>query len=146
MRAHDWRRIAVVVLCIPVTSAISACSGGGVPAATPPSPIVTPARVRIPADGLTLSDLGLVNGPVTAFSVPRGVGIVVAVDQPNGVSLVLKNLPASAIADYLRRALPGAGFAITRDDPATSTLTFTGSGWHGSFTGAENSSAVILRP
>jgi hypothetical protein len=35
---------------------------------------------------------------------------------------------------------------VTADNAETATLTFTGYGWQGSFTGTGDSSAVILRP
>ena len=111
------------------------------PAAAP-----TSASVRVPSDGATLRDLGVSNGPVTAFSLPRTVLISTSVDQPNGVTLVLSRPSPDAVAGYLRRALPQAGFEVTGDNQATATLTFTGYGWHGSFTGTGDSSAVILRP
>ena len=38
------------------------------------------------------------------------------------------------------------GFTVTADDPATSTLTFSGFGWTGTFTGDSRASALLLRP
>jgi hypothetical protein len=50
------------------------------------------------------------------------------------------------MSSYLRRALPATGFMITADNPATNTMTFTGYGWSGSYTGDQRASAVLLRP
>jgi hypothetical protein len=97
-------------------------------------------------DGIALSLLGFSNGPVGYFSVPRTAVVTDRVDQPNSVTLVLSSPTATALASYYRRALPAAGFRIDRDDPATATLTFSGHGWSGAFTGSDSSSAVFLRP
>ena len=40
----------------------------------------------------------------------------------------------------------GNGFTVTGDDPATTTLTFVGFGWTGTFTGTRQASALLLRP
>ena len=72
--------------------------------------------------------------------------ITATVDQENNVTVVLSAPAAAEVADYLRRALPAAGFTITNDDPAALAMTFTGFGWPGSFTGNEAASAVLLRP
>lgn len=109
--------------------------------APPPSATVSP-----PSDGVTLASLGFRNGPAAAFSVPRTVIWTASVDEPSGVTVVFRRPDATELAGYLRRVLPQTGFQVTQDDPATTTLTFAGYGWHGSFTGAGASSAVILRP
>ena len=109
--------------------------------APPPS-----ASATAPADGITLAQLGFRNGPAGAFSVPRTVVWTTSVDEPSGVTVVFSRPDAAVLADYLRRVLPGSGFVVTGDARATATLTFTGYGWHGSFTGAGASSALILRP
>lgn len=90
--------------------------------------------------------IGFTNGPVAAFSLPRTIVVSTSVDQPSGVTLVLDNPSAGDIAGYLRRTLPRSGFVVTADDQKTASLTFTGYGWQGSFTGTGNFSAVILRP
>jgi hypothetical protein len=100
----------------------------------------------VPADGISLKLLGYTNGPVAAFSLPRNALVTTSVDQPNGVTVVLGSPSATEIAGYLRRALPASGFVVTADNAETATLTFTGYGWQGSFTGTGDSSAVILRP
>jgi len=100
----------------------------------------------VPAGGFTLAQIGIVNGPAAAFSVPSGVAVTTSVDQPSGVTLVFGYPSPRELAAYLRRVLPESGFVVTGDDPATATLTFTGYGWHGSFTGTGATSAVILRP
>jgi hypothetical protein len=110
------------------------------------SPSASPAAPSIPADGVTLAFLGFTNGPGAYFSVPRAALITDRVDQPNAVTIVMTRPTADELASYYRRALPSAGFHIDRDDAATATLTFSGHGWQGAFTGADNSSAVFLRP
>jgi hypothetical protein len=112
-----------------------------------PSPTVSPARPpSIPSDGITLAALGYLNGPVRQFSLPRTAVIKAKVDQPNNVTAVVSSPSPAEIRSYLRGALPAAGFVITADSPATDTMTFTGQGWSGSFTGGERGSAVLLRP
>lgn len=113
----------------------------GRPSPTGPSPVVT-----VPADGLALREFGYTFGPLDAFSLPRDAVLVTSVDQADNVTAVLARPSAREVAAYLRRALPLAGFTVTGDDAAGSTLTFTGQGWDGSFTGDDGSSAVLLRP
>jgi hypothetical protein len=102
--------------------------------------------VTIPADGVSLQSLGYLNGPVAQFSLPRSSAIIAAVDQANNVTAVLSFPSATEVAAYLRRSLPKAGFTVVEDDPAALTMTFTGYGWTGSFTGSEATCAVLLRP
>lgn len=106
------------------------------------------ASPRIPADGLTLAALGYRNGPVAAVSLPRTAVLTARVDQDNNVAATLSAPAAADVAAYLRRALPLAGFTITDDNQnaAQPALTFRGLGWHGSFTGDDRASAVLLRP
>jgi hypothetical protein len=106
-------------------------------AAPPPS---------IPSDGVTLAALGYLNGPARQFSLPSTAVIRAKVDQPNNVTAVVSSPSPAEMSSYLRRALPAAGFMITADSPATNTMTFTGHGWSGSYTGDERASAVLLRP
>ena len=100
----------------------------------------------IPPDGITLAALGYLNGPVQQFSLPRTAVITAKVDQPNNVTAVVSSPSPTELGSYLRRALPATGFKITADSPATNTMTFTGHGWSGSYTGDERASAVLLRP
>ncbi|HEU4909445.1 MAG TPA: hypothetical protein VFT17_11300 [Propionibacteriaceae bacterium] len=99
----------------------------------------------VPPDGVTLAALGYLNGPAQ-FSLPRTAAVTAEVDQPNNVAVVVSSPPPAEIAAYLRRALPATGFSITADDPAATTMTFSGNGWIGSFTGNGRVSAVLLRP
>lgn len=125
---------------------LAACAAGEpFPPPTPGPPSPTPA-VSVPADGVTLAALGFAYGPRDAFSVPRTAVITTRVDQPNTVTLVFAAPPARDLGGYLRRALPAAGFAVTAADGQATTLTFTGQGWSGSFTGTGATSAVNLRP
>ncbi len=100
----------------------------------------------IPADGIALAAYGYTNGPVEQFSVPRGSVITASVDQTNNVSAVLSAPPAADVFGYLQRTLPDTGFTVTQEDAAQNSMTFTGYGWSGSFTGDEHVSAVLLRP
>jgi hypothetical protein len=111
------------------------------PSAPPPS-----ATVQLPDDGISLREIGFRNGPVSAFSLPRTSVIATGVDEPSGVTVVLSSPSAADVAGYLRRTLPRSGFVITASDEATASLTFTGYGWQGSFTGTGSASAVTLRP
>jgi hypothetical protein len=113
------------------------------PAPTAASPTRPPA---VPNDGVTLAVLGYLNGPTEQFSLPRTTTITTKVDQPNNVVAVISSPSPAEVASYLRRALPAAGFTITADDPAANTMTFSGSGWDGSFTGDGRVSALLLRP
>jgi hypothetical protein len=112
---------------------------------TPTARSATPL-VTIPADGASLQSLGYLNGPVAQFSLPRSSVFTAAVDQANNVTAVLSFPSATEVAAYLRRSLPRAGFTVVEDDPAAMTITFSGYGWTGSFTGSETTSAVLLRP
>lgn len=89
---------------------------------------------------------GLANGPVDAFSLPRRTVLASVVDQPRSVSLVITQPGTTDVFAYLLRALPAAGFTITDQAAPRSTLTFTGRGWRGSFTGDAGACAVLLRP
>jgi len=102
--------------------------------------------VSIPVDGVALAAYGYTNGPVRQFSLPRGAVLKARVDQTNNVTAVLSAPPAVEVFGYLRRTLPGAGFAVTKEDVAQKSLTFTGYGWAGSFTGDDRVAAVLLRP
>ena len=122
---------------------------GGDPA---PGPVVrsapaapTPGSVAVPSDGLLLGEFGYRFGPRDSFSLPRSARLAAAVDQADGVTVVLSAPPAAEVAAYLRRALPATGWTVTAE-AAPSTLTFTGHGWRGSFTGNGDVSAVLLRP
>lgn len=102
------------------------------------------ASASIPADGVTLAELGFQNGPTDRVSLPRDVLFATSADQPNAVTLVIDRPSGEAVADYLRRSLPAAGFTIGSD--LGTTLTFSGFGWAGSFTGSTDGSALVLRP
>jgi hypothetical protein len=100
----------------------------------------------IPPDGITLAELGYLNGPIHQFSLPRTAVITAKVDQPNNVVAVVSSPSPEELRSYLLRALPAAGFEITADRPTENTITFAGQGWSGSFTGDDRASAVLLRP
>ena len=100
----------------------------------------------IPSDGATLAELGFLDGPIQQFSLPRKAIFTAKVDQPNNVAVVVSTPSPTEIANYLRRALPTAGFTITADNPQASTMTFDGHGWSGSFTADNGASAILLRP
>lgn len=114
------------------------------PAASPPA-----VTASVPSDGVSLRSIGFTNGPVDAFSLPRTIAVSTRVDEASGVTVVISTPSAEDVAGYLRRTLPETGFTVTADQPADDAapaLTFTGYGWHGSFTGSGSSSALILRP
>jgi hypothetical protein len=126
---------------------LTGCSAGSASDSSPASPVASAAEISpVLSDGVTLAALGYLNGPAQQFSLPRNAAVTAKVDQPNNVAMVVSSPPPAEIAAYLRRALPAAGFAITADDPAATTMTFSGNGWIGSFTGNEQVAAVLLRP
>jgi hypothetical protein len=123
------------------------CSAGYPSDASSAKPTASSARPpSIPPDGITLTALGYLNGPVQQFSLPRTAVITAKVDQPNNVAAVVSSPSPAEMRSYLLRALPAAGFEITADRAASNTMTFTGHGWNGSFTGDDRASAVLLRP
>lgn len=134
-----------------VVFALAGCgAAAGTPATgttTPPAATAsaTPA-VRVPSDGVVLRDFGYQFGPLDAFSLPRTSVVIAAVDQADNVTLVLSAPSAAEVTDYLRQALPAAGFTVTADHPGRTTLTFTGHGWSGSVTGDSLSTGILLRP
>ncbi len=140
-RARGRLRVLVAVVLL---SVLAGCGAAVRP--EPPTSFPPPAQVSVPADGITLKMIGFRNGPADAFTLPRSVVVVTSVDQASGVTLVFSNPSAADLVSFLRRTLPQTGFRVSQFDRATATLTFTGYGWHGSFTGVGDSSAVILRP
>jgi hypothetical protein len=123
------------------------CSATSSSDSSPASPSASPAHPpSIPSDGVTLGALGFLNGPIEVFSLPRATVITAKVDQPNNVAAVVSSPSPAEVGSYLRVALPAGGFTITADSPETKTMTFSGNGWSGSFTGDGQVSAVLLRP
>ena len=141
-RYHVLAAVVALLGCLLV-----GCSAGDSSDSNSPPPTASPAQPpSIPSDGITLAALGYLNGPIQQFSLPRTAVIRAKVDQPNNVTAVVSSPSAAELSSYLRRALPAAGFMITADSPAANSMTFTGHGWGGSFTGGERASAVLLRP
>jgi len=136
-------RALVVALFLAV---LTACSAGGSFPEPSESSAPTAAPIRIPADGVPLTSFGFTNGPVREFSLPRDSTLKAVVDQTNNVTMVLTSPTAPEAYAYLQRALPATGFRVTAQNAATTTMTFTGHGWQGSFTGNPRSAAVLLRP
>ena len=134
-RAGGWLVLA---------AAVAGCSAPVRP--DPPARSPSPLQVQVPADGVSLRQLGFLNGPAEAFSLPRTAVVSTRVDQASGVTVVLSSPAPAELTSYLQRSLPATGFTVTAANPATSSLTFTGYGWRGSFTGTGDTSAVILRP
>lgn len=122
----------------PSTSAVS-----GSPTPNPSASSSPSNSPQVPADGVTLAQLGFEHGP-GYLSVPRGTSITTASDQENTVTLVTAAPSASELATYFRRALPATGFTVTGDrvEGSTATLTFEGDGWQGSFTGRDDVSGL----
>lgn len=146
--------VATSVLCLITLAGCGAAQGSGSPspvasrsASSPigPATSVAPVVPRVPGDGVTLGTLGFTYGPLDSFSLPRALVISTRVDQPNAVTVVMTVPSLSGLADYLRRALPATGYAITAQDP-TGTMTFAGHGWTGSVTGDDRVAAVTLSP
>lgn len=113
--------------------------------ASPTEPTQTPTQTPT-RSGLTLRQLRFTHGPLDDFTLPSGIEVSARVDQPNVVTIVLANPSPSEVEDYLRATLPAEGFTIDARAAAGQTMTFTGHGWTGAFTGTGPSSAVVLRP
>ncbi len=137
-------RAAGVLLVI---GSLAACGASPAPRPdTPSGPVVTATPATIPADGVSLATLGFRTGPIQQLSLPRSTLLRARTDQPNAVTAVIADPPPAEVAAYLRRTLPAAGFTVVEDDLAAMTLRFRGYGWSGWFTGAEQTSALLLRP
>ena len=141
-KSWRWLLAAVALLGCLLMGCSAAPSSDSSPAPTAAS---TPP-LAIPNDGVTLAALGYLNGPTDQFSLPRTTTVTAKVDQPNNVVAVMSSPSPAEVASYLRRALPAAGFTVNADDPAAKTMSFSGNGWNGSFTGDGRMSAVLLRP
>lgn len=139
------RGAAAAVLLVVALAGCSAAGTGPDTSASSPSPAPTPTISR-PSDGVSLSALGYENGPVDRVFVPVGAQLSARVDQPNNVTVVLVAPPAADLVAFYRRTAQANGFTVTADDPATTTLTFRGFGWTGTFTGDSRASALLLRP
>ena len=148
MRTTRARRGATLLVGLLGVVALAGCGAAGTSDA-PPSPTSSPVpapTVSVPSDGVSLSALGFVNGPVDRVFVPFGARVSSRVDQTNNVTLVMSSPSAAELGAFYRRTASGNGFVLTGDDPATTTLTFTGFGWTGTFTGDRQASALLLRP
>jgi hypothetical protein len=141
------RLLRGVVASALVAFALTGCGAGGVlPNSSEASSPAPTAAVSLPADGVSLSALGFENGPVDRVFVPVGAQVSSRVDQPNNVTVVLTAPPAADLLAFYRRTAVTNGFTVTADDAATTTLTFAGFGWTGTFTGDAQASALLLRP
>jgi hypothetical protein len=138
--------LAPLVLVGVLVGLLTGCAAGTVPdVSVSPSAAPTPA-VSVPPDGVSLSALGFENGPVDRVFVPVGAQVSSRVDQTNNVTVVLTAPSAADLTTFYRRTVAANGFTVTGDDPATTTLTFAGFGWTGTFTGDRQASALLLRP
>ena len=145
MRTTLARRGVVALLVALALTGCSAAGTGSGASASSPTPAATPT-VSVPADGVSLSALGFENGPVDRVFVPFGAELSARVDQTNNVTVVMTSPSAADLTGFYRRTVVANGFTVTADDPATTTLTFTGFGWTGTFTGDTQASALLLRP
>lgn len=133
-------------LVLALLVAPTGCAAGPVSDTPPPAAPAPTPTVSAPADGVSLAALGFENGPADRVFVPAGARITSRVDQTNNVTVVLTSPSASDLVAFYRRTVPANGFRLTGDDPATTTLTFAGLGWTGTFTGDTQASALLLRP
>ncbi|MFC7620634.1 hypothetical protein [Microlunatus sp. GCM10028923] len=139
LRAGGLLAVAVMIML----AGCSAAPNGTRPSGGPSTPAPT-TSASIPADGVSLAELGFQNGPSDRVSLPRDVSFVTSADQPAAVTLVIDSPSGEAVATYLRRTLPAAGFTV--DSDLGTTLAFSGYGWTGNFTGSPGGSALVLRP
>ncbi|SDU80996.1 hypothetical protein SAMN04488544_0301 [Microlunatus sagamiharensis] len=137
------RRSLGAALVVVTLAACGAAPRPDVP--VPPTPSAT-APVQVPSDGVSLAGLGFTYGPVDRVFAPFGAQVASRVDQPDNVTLVMTAPSAADLLAFYRRTAVANGFAVIADDPATTTLTFSGFGWTGTFTGDERASALLLRP
>ncbi len=135
---------AVAVALVIMLAGCGSAPNGPRPTPSDSGPATPTASASIPADGVSLKELGFQHGPTDRLSLPRGFSLATSADQPDAVTLVISRPTAAELADYLRRTLPPAGFKI--DSDLGETFTFSGFGWTGSFTGSGSSSALVLRP
>lgn len=140
------RTLRGVALALGLAVALTGCAAGSVPDVPSPGPPSPAPTVSTPSDGVSLAALGFENGPVDRVFVPFGAQVSARVDQPNNVTVVMTAPGATELSAFYRRTASGNGFALTADDAATTTLTFAGFGWTGTFTGDAQASALLLRP
>lgn len=101
----------------------------------------------LPADGATLADFGIKNGPV-GFTLPKGLAISQVIDQPNVVTVIVSAEQAGKLGDYLATNLASMGFTITGRTPTAGTatsLTFEMPDWQGAFTTGDRQAGLTLR-
>lgn len=124
--------------------AVAGCSAGPLPRPEP-TPLASAPSVPIPADGISLAELGFSHGPVMAWSLPRGSALTGRVDQPNQLTMIVTSPGPEKVVRYLVSALPPAGFTVQehREDGAGSALIATGYGWRGSVVGADSGRTTI---
>ena len=105
-RSHGLAVAAALLGCI-----LMGCSTDSSSDSSPAPPASSSTRPpSIPSDGATLAELGFLDGPIQHFSLPRTAIVTAKVDQPNNVAVVVSTPSPTEIANYLRRALPAAGF------------------------------------
>jgi hypothetical protein len=141
--------LLVEVIALVGVVGLAGCGAAGSVSDVSPAPSSSPTpspTVSAPADGVSLAALGFDNGPVDRVFVPFGARVASRVDQTNNVTLVLTSPSAADLTAFYRRTATGNGFTVTGEDPASTTLTFSGFGWTGTFTGDRQASALLLRP
>ena len=121
-------------------TALAGCSAA--PASPTPTPTSTSAAVSVPADAVTLRDLGLTNAP-EGVSLPKGAVVSDMINMGNNVTAVVVSPSGAEVAEHLRTALPAAGFTITAD--GADSLLFEGGAWQGAFTVNGEVAALSLR-
>ena len=113
LREQLQSRYHGLVLAAAFGCILMGCSTGSSSDSSPAPPASSSTRPpSIPSDGITLAELGFLDGPIQQFSLPRTAIFTAKVDQPNNVAVVVSSPSPTDIANYLRRALPTAGFTI----------------------------------
>ncbi len=136
-------RKSLAALIVAALVALGGCSaspaGGG---QSSPVPVPVPATAT-PAQGRSLAQLGLTEGPSDLIWLPDQVLVTYQAQQPNLLIVSGGIAQADLVEDYLRSTLPALGWRITADAPGG--LLFEQGAWHGGFAAGDQDWALTVR-